>query len=311
MMDWYTESIAWLFENALQPLLYLVGAMRVSEQAYQWLWLAGIGVGFMLFMWIVIRPLERSRPVETQSDSSAVRNDIGYTALAQLGLLPLIPAAILVLIFDPLDGALRSAGFTPWSLEQAFPALNQSPALAFLLYVVIIDFVFYWLHRSQHVIKPLWELHAIHHSQQHMTFWSDAREHVISYVYYAFVFACIGLLIGAGRESAFLLAGYVVRFVQSLSHANVKLSFGPVLGRVLVSPQFHRVHHAIGIGHEGKHAGVNFGGVFAFWDVLFGTGNHRDIYPRTGVKDQLKGRDYGASIWSQQWLALKRVVGRA
>jgi sterol desaturase/sphingolipid hydroxylase (fatty acid hydroxylase superfamily) len=144
-----------------------------------------------------------------------------------------------------------------------------------------------------------------------MTLWSDAREHVLSYVYYAFVFAGIGLLIGTGRESAYLLAGYVVRFMQSLSHANLRISFGPVLGKLLVSPQFHRVHHAVGIGHEGKHGGVNFAGVFAIWDVLFATANFRDIYPRTGVRDQLKGRDYGTSIVTQQWLALKRVFGRA
>jgi sterol desaturase/sphingolipid hydroxylase (fatty acid hydroxylase superfamily) len=307
----YTNFIAWIFENALQPALHALGWMAISEDAYEWLWHAGLGVGFMLALFVLLSPLEKWKPVEPVTNKRAIRSDIGYTALAQLGLLPLIPVAVLFLVFNPLDGWLRSMGFEPYSIEAAIPALSAHPALAFAVYLVLIDFTMYWLHRSQHVIKPLWELHAVHHSQQQMTFWSDAREHVLSYVYYAFMLAVIGLLIGAGRDAAFLLAGFVVRFIQSLSHANVKLSFGPVFGRIIVSPQFHRVHHAVGIGHEGKHGGCNFASVFAFWDVLFGTANLRNIFPRTGVRDQLTGRDYGASILAQQRQAIKRIFRAA
>jgi sterol desaturase/sphingolipid hydroxylase (fatty acid hydroxylase superfamily) len=306
----YSEFISALFENTLQPILHAFGLMAISEQAYQWLWLAGIGVAYMLALMLVVLPLERWRPVEPVTDAAAVRNDIGYTALVQLGLLPLLPAALLVLIFDPLDGAVRSMGFMPVSLEDALPWLAAQPAIAFAIYVLLIDFAMYGLHRAQHIFRPLWELHAIHHSQQQMTFWSDAREHVLSYVFYAFGLACVGLLIGAGRESAFILAGFAVRAVQALSHANVKFSFGATGNRIIVSPQFHRVHHAIGIGHEGKHHGCNFASVFAFWDVLFGTANLRNIYPRTGVRNQLQGADYGETIAAQQWLAIKRILQR-
>jgi sterol desaturase/sphingolipid hydroxylase (fatty acid hydroxylase superfamily) len=302
---------AWIQETLALPALHALGLMAFSEQAHQFIVLALYGCMFMLALAILVTPLERWKPVETDRNAAAIRNDMGYTALAQLGLLPLIPAAALVLVFDPLDAWLRGFGFVPFSLEESLPLLRDSPLVAFLLYLIIIDFAMYWLHRSQHIFKPLWELHAIHHSQQHMTFWSDAREHILSYVYYALMLAGLGLLIGSGREMSFLFAGYVVRFIQSLSHANVRLSFGNVFGKIIVSPQFHRVHHAIGIGHEGKHHGCNFASVFAWWDVLFGTANTRDFFPRTGVRDQLKGRAYGETIFSQQWLALKRVVGKA
>ena len=36
---------------------------------------------------------------------------------------------------------------------------------------------------------------------------------------------------------------------------NERLSFGPVFGRLLVSPAYHRLHHAIGYGHESAGAG--------------------------------------------------------
>ena len=63
--------------------------------------------------------------------------------------------------------------------------------------------------------------------------------------------------------------------VESLAHANVRLSFGSALDRVLVSPRFHRLHHAIGLGHEsrgqGSLGGHNYAVLFPLWDLLFGT----------------------------------------
>ena len=50
----------------------------------------------------------------------------------------------------------------------------------------------------------------------------------------------------------------------TLPHTNVRWSLGPV-GRVLVSPAYHRIHHAIG-GPEGANLGI----VLTIWDVMAG-----------------------------------------
>lgn len=130
---------------------------------------------------------------------------------------------------------------------------------------------------AQHRFGGWWQLHALHHSQRQMTMWSDNRNH-------------------------------------HLSHANVRLSFGPVLGRMLLSPRFHRLHHGIGLGHPsagpGTPGGHNFAVLFPVWDMLFGTTRFDDIHGPTGVRDQLDGREYGRGFWSQQWLGLRRRVGR-
>jgi sterol desaturase/sphingolipid hydroxylase (fatty acid hydroxylase superfamily) len=111
----------------------------------------------------------------------------------------------------------------------------------------------------------------------------------------------------------------VVAFMQlceNLQHANVRMWFGPIGERLLVSPRFHRVHHSIGIGHEsaGKHTlgGHNFGVLFPWWDMLFGTANFELKFEATGVRDQVEeGVDYGQGFWAQQWLGLKRLAGRS
>ena len=104
----------------------------------------------------------------------------------------------------------------------------------------------------------------------------------------------------------------IMQLCENLQHANVRLWFGPVGERLLVSPRFHRVHHSVGIGHEshGKKTlgGHNFGVLFPWWDMLFNTADFSDRYDPTGVRDQVEeGRDYGRGYWAQQRLGLVRL----
>ena len=58
--------------------------------------------------------------------------------------------------------------------------------------------------------------------------------------------------------------------------------------------------------------GVNYGILFPWWDMLFGSADWRGGYDATGIDDQvLKGRDYGRGFWAQQWLGLRRLAGLA
>jgi len=82
-----------------------------------------------------------------------------------------------------------------------------------------------------------------------------------------------------------------------------------------VSPQFHRLHHAVSLGHEsagqGSLGGHNFAVLFPVWDLLSGSARFDSATQATGIRDQLAGRDYGRGFWAQQWLGLKRLTGRA
>jgi hypothetical protein len=59
----------------------------------------------------------------------------------------------------------------------------------------------------------------------------------------------------------------------TVPHANVPWSFGP-FGRVLVSPAYHRLHHAM----DGPQ-NVNLGIVLTVWDVLA----RRAVFPERGA----------------------------
>jgi sterol desaturase/sphingolipid hydroxylase (fatty acid hydroxylase superfamily) len=157
-----------------------------------------------------------------------------------------------------------------------------------------------------------------------MTMWSDNRNHLLDDLVRDSMLVVLGQLIGVG-PGQFVAIVAVTQLSESLQHANIRLHFGRIGERLWVSPRFHRLHHSIGLGHERNCTGEvmpqgrspalgghNFGVLLPWWDVLFRTANFELRYHPTGVRDQVeKGRDYGQGFWSQQWLGLLRLVGKA
>ncbi len=295
MTEWFDQSQQWLFENAVQPVLFRFGWMSYDETAFEWTYLFLLGLVQVVALWLIIRPLELWLPVERWDDRKATRVDVVYTLLARLGVLPIFFFILLTPLFDSINGELRMAGFVPPAFEH--------PAI----YLLLLDFSDYWRHRFEHRFQTWWALHAVHHSQRKMTFWTDEREHLLGQLIAAFFRAAIGLAIGA-PPAAFLTVTLLTAAIESFSHANVKLSFGPIGDRLVVSPLFHRVHHAMHTGHEGPARGCNFASVLPVWDVLFGTANFSRSFESTGIADQLTGRDYGDGFWRQQWFGLRRML---
>ena len=299
-----------VFEGAVLPSLYALGLMDFAEPAFDATAFVLLGAIQIVLVYLVLRPLEALWPAERWSDRSAVRSDVLYTFLNRLGLVPIAVYAILTPLVDAFDAELRAAGYIPRGLEDLVPALAASPFAAFCAYLLVLDLADYWRHRLQHRWRAGWALHSLHHSQRQMTFWNDDRNHLLDEVIAGFWFAAVAFLIGVPPEQ-FVLAVMLTRFVESLSHANIPFGFGAIGNRMLVSPRFHRTHHAMGVGHEGKRYGCNFATLFPIWDMVFGTANFDHRATATGISDQLEGRQYGETFLAQQWLGVKRLFGRA
>jgi sterol desaturase/sphingolipid hydroxylase (fatty acid hydroxylase superfamily) len=310
MTEWITNLFAALqdrvFETAVLPVMYATGLGGYAEQAFDWTEFFLIGAIEILLLAIFLGALEKWRPLEMHTSAGEKKIDVIYTMINRLGFVPLATFLLLLPLVDGLDSWLRMQNIIPPKLEDALPFLHDSPFLSFIFYLVILDFVAYWLHRGQHQINVWWALHSLHHSQRQMTFWSDNRNHLIDVVVIDIAFALVALLIGVA-PAQFVTLVVAGRVVESLSHANLRVSFGRIGEYLLVSPRFHRVHHAIGLGHEGRSRGCNFAVLFPVWDVLFRTANFDNVYPATGVRDQLEGRDYGRGFWAQQVLGVKRM----
>ncbi|CAN5143579.1 sterol desaturase family protein [soil metagenome] len=321
-MDWLTGIFAgvqgWLFQVLVQPALFALDMGNLFEDAYGATAWFLMGVVQVIVLLTVIGPLQRWRPVEVMdspADRASIRIDVLYTLIHRLGLFRLALFFTLDPWFDTAFGALRTAGHGTFHLDQLWPGITDKPVVSLLIYLLAFDFVAYWTHRGQHQIEWWWRLHSLHHSQRQMTMWSDNRNHLLDSIVLDSIVVVVAQLIGVASDQ-FIVIVALTQLSESFQHANLRLSFGRIGERLWVSPRFHRLHHSIDIGHETNGpktlGGYNFGVLLPWWDMLFGTANFEQRYEPTGVRDQIEAhRDYGSGFWSQQWLGMKRLFGRA
>ena len=322
MMDWLANTFsgvqAWLFEGLLEPVMFALGIGNFLEDAYAATAWFLVGMIQIIVLLAVVGPLQRWRPIEVMdspNDRASIRVDILYTLIHRLGLFRLALFFSVQPWFDEAFGALRTAGFGTFHLDQLWPGVTDSALVSFVIYLVMFDFLAYWAHRGQHQLAWWWQLHSLHHSQRQMTMWSDNRNHLLDSILIDSIIVVVAQLIGV-PPGQFIVIVALTQLSESFQHANVRVWFGRLGERLWVSPRFHRLHHSIGIGHESKGpatmGGHNFGVLLPCWDILFGTANFEQRYDATGIRDQIENkRDYGRGFWSQQWMGMKRLFGRA
>ncbi|XHS76964.1 sterol desaturase family protein [Burkholderiaceae bacterium UC74_6] len=302
------------YVDVVQPLLFRFGWMNYDEDIYDALYWVIVGLCQICVSYALLRPLEALRPVESWPDRKALRADVIYTWVAKLGVLNLVFFVLLQPVFNHWQSLMAIYGLPSLDIDSLWPSVTDQATVSFLIYLVVLDFFGYWYHRWQHRFGVWWELHAVHHSQQQMSLWSDDRNHFLDDILQATFFAGLSLLIGVA-PSQFVVLVAVGNFLQSVQHVNARLHFGWLLERLIVSPVFHRRHHAVGYGHEGTRYGCNFGVLFPWWDMMFGTASWSHETQPTGIRDQLQpplgaNRSYGRGVWTQQLRAVGRIVHR-
>ncbi len=314
LINTFDDLQQWLFETLVQPLVFGLGLGNRLEDAYSGTGWLLVGLLQLLVMLLVIVPLQRWRPVEPVSDRAAIRVDMIYTLVHRLGLFRLVLFFTLTPVLDSLIGQLRVLGLPTFHLDQIWPGVTDQAVVSLLIYLVVMDFFDYCLHRGQHHFEWWWRLHALHHSQRQMTVWSDNRNHLLDDLIRDLLLVTLAQLIGVA-PGQFVAIVAITQLSESFQRANLRLWFGSWGERLWISPRFPRRHHSIGIGHESPGmvlGGCNFGVLLPWWDMLFGTANFEQRYDPTGIRDQVElGRDYGRGFWSQQWLGLRRLIGRA
>lgn len=310
--DLFAQAQLWLFEAAVQPLMFVMGLGGRLEEGFNGTGWLLVGCLQLLVMLLVIAPLQRWKPVEPIIDRAAIRVDVLYTVIHRLGLFRIAMFFTLDPLLDAMAAPLRAAGVGTLHLDGLWPGVTDLPWASFLIYLVVLDLLQYLIHRGQHQFDWWWRLHSLHHSQRQMTMWTDNRNHLLDDVLRDVIVAVVALLIGIA-PGQFVAVVAFTQLCENFQHANVRIWFGALGERVLVSPRFHRLHHSIGIGHEshGKQTlgGHNFGVLLPWWDMLFGTADFDLRFESTGVRDQVEeGVNYGRGFWSQQWLGLKRLL---
>jgi sterol desaturase/sphingolipid hydroxylase (fatty acid hydroxylase superfamily) len=277
-MDRFLSNLAgYMDQYAVLPVLYHFHWMEWDDLAFDWCLVCLYGLLAVLVTYAICWPAEKFFPIERWTSQKAVLTDVFYTLLNRVGIIPIITFLLFYQAQSWFTGVVVEAGFIPPTLDQLIPPLLYHPVLTFILYAFILDYADYWRHRLSHSFRAWYALHALHHAQRQMSFWSDDRNHFLDDAVTFLWFFAIGLVIGIPPlQFPLLILG--LRFIESFSHANIKMSFGP-LEYLIVTPRFHRLHH--GLRAAGR-VSCNYGAVFPFWDMIHGTADFSPVWLPTG-----------------------------
>jgi sterol desaturase/sphingolipid hydroxylase (fatty acid hydroxylase superfamily) len=203
--------------------------------------------------------VERLRPAQRRPIfARGYRHDLLYTALNATLVVPLVTA--LTLSFSEV--VQRSL---PWLIIGRVDVVPRWFVIAVIL--VAMDGCNWLAHLANHRVRVLWRFHELHHSQEDMSVLTVFRTHPLIHVSYLGALIPGIVLVANGAMPTLLLVIYAA--VVAFAHSNTNLGFGP-LGRILVSPNFHRIHHRVDGPQD-----VNLGFALTIWDQLA----HRAVFP--------------------------------
>ena len=137
--------------------------------------------------------------------------------------------------------------------------------LTYVAAFICIDFAGYWVHRWEHHINLLWNLHIIHHSSEDFNLACALRQSVSMFVNPFTILLLPAALVGVPTE-VIAIVGPIQLFAQFWYHTQHINKMG-FLENIIVTPSHHRVHHAINKEYLDK----NLSQIFIIWDKLFGT----------------------------------------
>jgi sterol desaturase/sphingolipid hydroxylase (fatty acid hydroxylase superfamily) len=148
-----------------------------------------------------------------------------------------------------------------------------------VVFFIALDLGRFISHCLLHDVPLLWEFHKVHHSAEVLTPLTSYRAHPVELVLMAWgpvlitavaTFLFQKLFPGTVGFYTFLglhVLVWISNLVGNLRHSPVWLSYGPSLGRWLISPAHHQLHHSC----DPRHIGCNRGFELAIWDRFYGT----------------------------------------
>lgn len=246
-----------------------------------WLW-AQVGLALALGLLI---DLSENRDLVKRYRSKNFRVDVTYALIDLFHIAHftvIIPAGLFLTNF-----LSTHAGWLTIDSLAALPAWAQ-----LLILFVFTDFCVYWYHRAQHMNPVLWQFHKTHHSQTEMTALTVFRMSILDRLVTLAVLSVPAAMMGVGYSFPLLIVT-VLYFHQMLVHSATGWTLGP-LGRIVVSPQFHEIHHSTAPEHIDR----NFGGVLTVWDHLFASTADRGSAPiRWGLVGERVPESYIGQIF--------------
>lgn len=193
---------------------------------------------------------------------------VGHSGSRWLNNIALTFLNFYILIF--WGGWLMSSGLLEWLQPQYsfFESFEMPVVFIVLLTVFAFEFLGYWYHRALHSIPLLWRIHAVHHADTQLDVTTSHRSHPFEGMLFSLVSLPLLLSLGVPFLAAFSYS--ILRLlISQISHANIRLpeKLDMLLRLLLVTPDFHRMHHL----SKQQYTDSNYGVITPWFDYMFGT----------------------------------------
>lgn len=188
-----------------------------------------------------------------------------------------------------LNGLLSTgiAGVILAAQERQFGLLRlllpDSSWVAIVAGVFLVDLNSYVFHRIYHRVPLLWRMHRVHHADTALDATSALRMHPFEFLFQSLTQVAVLPLLGVSMTSFVLYFAFALPWFL-LNHSNLKFPawFERYASWLLVTPNWHRVHHSADRPETDSH----YGDVFTVWDRLFGTARPAEVEKMTfGLED--------------------------
>lgn len=143
---------------------------------------------------------------------------------------------------------------------------------AFLILLIVMEFINYWIHRAFHHIPLLWRIHMVHHTDTEVDVTTSHRHHPFEPMINTLILTPIIFILGA-PVVVLALFNLLHTAISLVSHSNIVLpkKLDNVLRLFIITPDFHRMHHS----SEKKYTNSNYSAVVPWFDYLFKTATRR------------------------------------
>ncbi len=188
---------------------------------------------------------------------------VGFTWLIVLNLIFREPITELVNHFAILRG-----GILPRLFALLSPWVNFHWIVFALCSYLILDYVTYWWHRSNHEIKFLRKYHSTHHSDLKVDATSTFRFHWVELSIHFLLKTIVAILIGINMSDLLTFEALLV-FAGLFHHSNIVLPrfVQKLLEPWLVTPIYHLNHHFVDLNK----ANSNYCALLTIWDKIHHT----------------------------------------
>ncbi|TDM00430.1 MAG: fatty acid hydroxylase [Flavobacteriaceae bacterium] len=221
----------------------------------------------------------------------------------------------LIYIFNRIISRFLSLGVTGFALA-TFPkyAFFQTTFTWywFVYAYVVFEFSHFTAHFLSHKVRLLWCIHSTHHTPENMNLSVNHAHFFLEDPYIDFLRPFICLLAGVHPE-LFMVTYFIDGFWGIFIHIGENLikdgRMGihkiPFLGKYLLSPSDHRVHHA----RNPLYMDTNYSNLLNIWDRLFGTYQpiQEDIKIEYGITRSMDSGNFWDVYFGEIWALMKDV----